>query len=165
MRAKTIGIMVLAVFVIVTVGKQKKEDTPTSPAGTDRKIEEAVSYAYGLEQELFSRESGITEKTQVYELFRKGFSERLALELADYYWLEGEDSDGELYAVLRSGEPVFIPADKLMLLKADGETADVLLKYSASREGPVTYRAHSVKVKLRLEADVWKVYDADTSWF
>jgi hypothetical protein len=46
-------------------------------------------------------------------------------------------------------------------LSKSEERAEALLKYKAIEEGPVTYKSHSVRVKLRKENEIWKIYEAD----
>jgi hypothetical protein len=164
MRVVVMGCVLLAVLVIFTAGKRKRGEAPVE-AGTDREIEEAVLYAYGIEAELWENERGIRSKEDVFTLFRKGFGEKVARDLSEYYWMEGEDEDGEKFSVLRSGDPIFIPPDSIEVLKKKDDRVEVLLRYSKSDEGPVTYRAYSVRVVLRREGNVWKIYDADSGWF
>jgi len=163
---KTIAIsaVLLAVLILTTSGKPKKTDmSDTGGAASD--VVAAVLYAYGLEEDLWENESGIKSKEDVFTLFRKGFGEEVARDLSEYYWMEGEDPDGERFAVLRSGDPIFFPPDSIEVLKRSDDKAEALLRYSKSEEGPITYRAHSVKVILKKEGNVWKVSEADSGWF
>jgi len=127
----------------------------------DKEIIEAIRFAYSLEEMLWDNEKKMKSKEDVYTHFRKGFSEQKAEDLTDYLWMEGEDESGEHYEMLRAGDPVLIVPDSVEVLSKGEDRAEALLKFKASEEGPVTYRAHSVKVKLRKENGIWKIYEAD----
>ena len=157
-------IIVLFLSMVLVSGKSGKREKPPT-GGDDKDLIEAVVYAYGLEEELWENESRIKSKEDVYKLFRKGFGQKAAEELSDYYWIEGKDQYGETDAMLNAGEPVFVQPDSVEVLSRQEDRAEVLLKYSKSEEGPITYRAYSLKIVLKKETDGWKLYDADSRWF
>jgi hypothetical protein len=164
MRFPVIAALLLSIVIVLTSGKSKRvEKLDTSGANSD--IIEAVVYGYGLEEELWNNESRMKKRDDVYALFRKGFGEKVSQELAEYYWMEGEDEDGERFAMLRSGDPVFILPDSIEVVDRGEERAVVILNYSKSEEGPITYRAYSIKIVLRKEGETWKIYEADSRWF
>jgi len=164
MKIRAAALLILSVLFVLTSGKSGKREVPLNDKDSKDLIE-AVVYAYSLEEELWGNESRIKSKEDVLKLFRKGFGEKAARELSDYYWVEGEDQYGGSSSMLNAGDPVFIQPDSIEVLSRKGETAEVLLKFSKSEEGPITYRAHSVRVVLKRETNVWKLYDADTRWF
>ncbi len=164
MKIRVAAVLILLILVVLTSGKSGKREEPLNNID-NKDLIEAVVYAYSLEEELWKNESRIKSKEDVFTFFRKGFAEKVARELSDYYWIEGEDQYGESSPMLNAGDPVFIQPDSIEVLNRKGETAEVLLKFSKSEEGPVTYRAHSVRVVLKMENGVWKLYDADSKWF
>jgi len=164
MKIRVAAALILLLLVVLTSGKSGKMEELRS-IGDNRDLVEAVVYAYSLEEELWKNESRIKSKEDVFKIFRKGFGEKVARELSDYYWMEGEDQYGGRTSMLNAGDPVFIQPGSIEVLSRKGGKAEVLLKFSKSEEGPITYRAHSVRVVLKRETDVWKLYDADSRWF
>lgn len=164
MKIQATAVLILLILLVLTSGKLGKREESLNN-GDNKDLIEAVVYAYSLEEELWENESRIKSKEDVFKLFRKGFGEKVARELSDYYWVEAEDQYGGSSPMLNAGDPVFIQPDSIEVINRKGETAEVLLKFSKIEEGPVTYRAHSVRVVLKMENGVWKLYDADSRWF
>ena len=128
---------------------------------TDKEIIDAIKYAYGLEEVLWDNERRMKSKADVFNHFIKGFSEEKAKDLANYFWMEDRDESGEKVGMLRAGDSVLIIPDSVEVLSKSEERAEALLKYKAVEEGPVTYKAHSVRVRLKKENGIWKIYEAD----
>lgn len=56
------------------------------PRDQERPVIDALKAAYGLERNLYKRADSVTSWDQVYSYYRRGFSEELARDLADYSW-------------------------------------------------------------------------------
>ena len=100
-------------------------------------------------------------KADVINHFINGFSGEKAKDLANYFWIEGRDESDNKVGMLRAGDPVPIVTDSVEVLNKSELRAEALLKYKAIEEGPLTYKAHSVRVRLRKENGIWKIYEAD----
>jgi hypothetical protein len=164
MKNSILFISLILVVLLFTSGKTRRAQEKNVNRA-DREIIEAITYAYGLEGELWDNESKMKSREDVFNLFRKGFSEEKAKDLADYFWMEGTDTNGEHFEMLRAGDPVLIAPDSIEVLSKSEDRAEALLKYEKSEEGPMTYKAHSVKVELRKENGVWKIYQAEVRRF
>jgi hypothetical protein len=160
MKTSIVFISFVLILLLFTAGKTRRAQEQNVDKA-DEEIIKAIKYAYSLEEVLWENEKKMVSKEDVFDLLRKGFSEEKAKDLADYFWMEGKDESGERFEMLRAGEPVLIVPDSVEVLSKSGDEAEALLKFKESEEGPVTYKAHSVKVKLRKENGIWKIYDAD----
>ena len=142
--------------------KDRMEEAAPSVEEVDQDIIAAVRFAYSLEEKLWEQEDKIDEKEDVVTLFRKGFSEELARDYADYVWIEERGKNGTRYRMLRAGDPVLILPEVMKVVNAEGDKAIVHLQYKESTEGPVTWEAHTDIVTLRREQDGWKIYNIKT---
>ncbi len=142
--------------------KDRMEEAAPSVGEVDQDIIAAVRFAYSLEEKLWEQEDKIDEKEDVVTLFRKGFSEELARDYADYVWIDERGKNGTRYRMLRAGDPVLFLPETIKVVNAEGDRATVHLKYRESTEGPVTWEAHTDIVTLRREHDGWKIYDIKT---
>jgi hypothetical protein len=157
----TIGsIVVVSMFLLFSAGKLRRTQEGSIDKA-DKEIMDAIKYAYGLEEVLWDNERKIKSKADVFNHFISGFSAEKAKDLANYFWMEGRDEIGEKAGMLRVGDPVLMVPDSVEVLSKSEERAEALLKYKAIEEGPVTYKSHSVRVKLRKENEIWKIYEAD----
>jgi hypothetical protein len=156
-------VLMLTVLLFSCSKRQDTSKESVPPAGeTEEDIVAAVRFAYSLEEELWEREGKIDEKEDVVTFFRKGFSEKLARDYADYIWMDERGKNGTRYRMLRASEPVLIPPEKMTVVGIEEDRATVLLEYEESTEGPLTWEAHTDRVTLRLEPDGWKIYDIST---
>jgi len=139
--------------------KDRPEESAPSVREVDQDVIAAVRLAYSLEEKLWEQENKIDEKEDVVTFFRKGFSEELARDYADYIWIDERGKNGTRYRMLRAGDPVLILPEIITVVRVEEDRATVLLKYDESTEGPVTWEAHTDTVTLRREQDRWKIYD------
>jgi hypothetical protein len=163
---KALPYLAILTLTVLLFSCSKGKDTSkeaAAPAGeTEEDVVAAVRFAYGLEEKLWEREGKIDEKEDVVTFFRKGFSEKLARDYADYIWMDERGKKGTRYRMLRASEPVLIPPETITVVSVEKDRATVLLEYEASTEGPLTWEAHTDTVTLRLEPDGWKIYDIST---
>jgi hypothetical protein len=160
MKTSIVFVSVILILILFYAGKSRRAQEKDVDKA-DKEIMEAIKYAYSLEEVLWENEREMKSKQDVFKLFRKGFSEEKAKDLADYFWMEGKDKSGKRFEMLRAGDPVLIVPDSVEVLSKSEDKAEALLKFKESEEGPVTYKAHSVKVKLRKENGIWEIYEAD----
>lgn len=161
MKISIVFISIVLILLLFTAGKTRRAQKEIVDKA-DKEIIEAIKYAYSLEEVLWENERKMKSKEDVINLFRRGFSEEKAKDLADYFWMEGKDESGKSFEMLRAGDPVLIAPDSVEVLSKIEDRAEALLKFKESEEGPLTYKAHSLKVKLRKENGIWKIYEADT---
>jgi hypothetical protein len=160
MKISIVLISIISVFFIFTACEARRAQEEVINKA-DREIIEAIKYAYSLEELLWDNDRKMKSKEDVFKHFLMGFSEEKAKDLANYFWMEVRDEGGERVEMLRASDSVLIVPDIVEVLSKSEVKAEALLKYKASEEGPVTYKAHSVKVRLKKENGIWKIYEAD----
>jgi len=163
MRIFTERVMCTVVFLIAlsaVSGCSRKEEARVGDEASDE-IAGAVKAAFSLEEALWDGKLVFNDKEDVYDLFRRGFSEDMARRLANYYWMEGKKQGKTTYRMLRAGDAVFIPPDNITVKSVESDWAVALLEYRENREGPVTWEEHTIEVRLGKEEQTWKIYDTD----
>ncbi|UCB44455.1 MAG: hypothetical protein JSV25_09530 [Spirochaetota bacterium] len=160
MRISIVILVIVSMLLVFSAGKSRRPQEETIDK-TDKEIIDAIKYAYSLEEVLWDNDRKMKSKADVFNHFIKGFSEEKAKDLANYFWMEDRDESGEKVGMLRAGDSVLIIPDSVEVLSKSEERAEALLKYKAVEEGPVTYKAHSVRVRLKKENGIWKIYEAD----
>ena len=155
--------MCMVIFLITLSalsGCSRKEEARVGDEASDE-IADAVTSAFSLEEALWDGKLVFNDKEDVYDLFRKGFSEDMARRLANYYWMEEKKQGKTSYRMLRAGDAVFVPPDNITVTSVENDRAVALLEYRENSEGPVTWEEHTIEVRLGKEEETWKIYDTD----
>lgn len=155
-------LLLIAAVILFGCGRSRsvQEESTSQSEANDREIVEAIHFSYGLEEALWENEENMDEREDVLNLLRKGFGEEKAQKLTDYFWIEEKDTKGNRITMLRSGDPLFILPRSIEVVRKTEDKATALLKYEENPEGPLTWKAHTVRVTLKKENGTWKIFDA-----
>jgi hypothetical protein len=166
-RYLTIFLFLLLIVIVVFGCEKSRRSEDTVINGPkyqgDEEIIKAIESAFGLEDALWKNEERIKTRYDVMEIFRQGFSEKMAEKITDYLWMGEPGDSGKEAGMLRAADPILFLPDYLEVKSKTGDTAVALLKYDANPEGPVTWDAYTTKVTLKIENGVWKIYDMESS--
>ena len=128
----------------------------------DKEIISAIEFAYSLEEAMWDMQDNIHTSDDVFNIFRQGFSEELANEITNYFWMVETTNTGESFGILRAGDPIVILPDSMEVKSKSSDTAIALLKYEENTEGPLTWKAYMSKLTLKNENGTWKIYKIDS---
>jgi hypothetical protein len=116
-------------------------------------VSQAVKFSFSLEQKLWDNESAFKTRKQVYQHFRKGFSDELAESLTSYSWTDGG---------LRATEKTMEPPDTVHVLTVSDSEATVYYRIPTELRQIWQLKKYSID-HLRLDNGRWIIIESNES--